>query len=56
MKKLNAIIKNSKGEICHRIKDILQMALRRNETLAATKKYITDNYKDYSVEFVLSGR
>lgn len=50
-KTINAIIKNDKGEICHRIKDILRMALGRNETLAQTKAYIVSNYSDYNVEF-----
>ncbi len=52
-KTVNAIIKNDKGEICHRIKDILRMALGRNETLAQTKSYIVANYRDYTVEFVV---
>ncbi|MEG1663631.1 MAG: hypothetical protein RR338_06560 [Clostridia bacterium] len=51
MKKINAIIKNEQGQVCHIIKDILQMALGRNEMLAETKKYIIDNYKGYTVEF-----
>lgn len=51
MKKVNAIIKNDKGEICHKIKDVLQMALIRNEMLPDTKKYIINNYKDYTVTF-----
>ena len=51
MKKVNAIIKNERGEVCHRIKDVVQMALGRNETLADTKAYIVENYKDYKVEF-----
>lgn len=50
-KTVNAIIKNDKGEVCHRIKDILRMALGRNETLAQTKSYIVSNYKNYIVEF-----
>lgn len=40
MKKVNAIIKNDKGQVCHRINDIIQMALGRNETLEETKHYI----------------
>jgi hypothetical protein len=51
MKKVNVIIKNERGEVCHRIKDIVQMALGRNETLADTKKYIVESYKAYKVEF-----
>lgn len=50
-KSVNAIIKNDKGEVCHRIKDILRMALGRNETLAQTKAYIVQDYKEYTVEF-----
>lgn len=50
-KKVNAIVKNDKGETCHTIKDILKIALGRNETLAETKKYITENYSDYVVTF-----
>lgn len=52
-KTVNAIIKNDKGEVCHRIKDILRMSLGRNETLNDTKNYIVKNYKEYTVEFVL---
>lgn len=51
MKKVNAIIKNEKGEVCHRIKDIIQMALARSEMLSDTKKYIVENYKNYKIEF-----
>lgn len=51
MKKINAIIKNEQGQVCHTIKDIVQMALGRNEMLADTKQYIINNYKDYTVEF-----
>lgn len=50
-KKVNAIIKNEKGEVCHRIKDVLQMALGRNEMLSDTKKYIVENYSQYKVDF-----
>lgn len=46
-----AIIKNDKGEVVHRIKDIVQMALGRNELLKDTKQYIVDNYREYKVEF-----
>lgn len=53
MKKVIAIIKNDKGEVCHTIKDIVKMALGRNELLNDTKKYIIDNYKDYKVEFII---
>ena len=52
-KKLKAIIKNDKGEICHRINDVLTIALARNESLTDTKEYIIENYKDYKVEFVI---
>lgn len=51
MKKINAIIKNDKNEVCHRINDVVKMALGRNETLAETKAYIVKNYKDYTVTF-----
>lgn len=37
LKRINAIIKNERGQVCHRINDITQMALGRNETLAETK-------------------
>jgi hypothetical protein len=50
-KTINAIIKNERGEVCHRINDVVQMALGRNEHIADTKKYIIQNYKDYTVEF-----
>lgn len=50
-KKVNVIIKNENGETCHIIKDILKMALGRNETLTETKKYIIENYSDYVVSF-----
>lgn len=50
-KKVNAIIRNDKGEVCHRIKDIIRMSLARNETIFQTKAYILENYKDYKVEF-----
>lgn len=50
-KTVNAIIKNDKGEVCHRIKDILRMALARNETLAQTKAYIVKDWECYNVEF-----
>ena len=50
-KAINAIIKNDKGEICHRIKDILRIALARNETLAETKDYIIKDWSCYTVEF-----
>lgn len=53
MKRVNAIIKNDAGQVCHRINDITQMALGRNELLAETKAYIIRNYKDYKVEFEL---
>lgn len=52
-KYLNAIIKNDKGEVCHRIHDVVQMALGRNEMVDDTKKYIIENYKAYTVEFEL---
>lgn len=52
-KRITALIKNDRGEICHRIKDIVQMALGRNEMVDDTKKYIIENYKEYTVEFVL---
>jgi len=52
-KKVHAIIKNEYGGVCHRIADVVQMALGRNETLADTKKYIIKNYSDYTVEFVV---
>lgn len=51
MKKVNAIIKNEKGQICHTIKDIVKMSLARNEMLSDTKQYIINNYKDYTVKF-----
>lgn len=51
LKRVNAIIKNDKGQVCHRIKDIVQMSLARNEMLEDTKKYIVENYKGYKVEF-----
>lgn len=54
IKRVNAIIKNDRGQVCHRINDIVQMALGRNEMLEDTKKYIIANYKDYTVEFVLA--
>lgn len=53
-KRINAIIKNDRGQVCHRINDIVQMSLGRNEMLEDTKKYIIANYKDYTVEFVLA--
>jgi len=53
MKKVYAIIKNDRNEVCHTIKDIVAMALARNETLSDTKKYIINNYKDYKVEFIV---
>ena len=52
-KRITALIKNDCGEICHRIKDIVRMALGRNEMIGDTKKYIIQNYKEYTVEFVL---
>lgn len=52
-KSITALIKNDRSEICHRIKDIVRMALGRNETINDTKRYIVDNYKEYTVEFVL---
>lgn len=52
MKKVYAIIKNDRNEVCH-IKDIVAMALARNEALSSTKKYIINNYKDYKVEFIV---
>ncbi|WP_251183046.1 hypothetical protein [Anaerocaecibacter muris] len=52
-KHITALIKNDRGEICHRIKDIVRMALGRNEMVDDTKKYIVENYKEYTVEFVL---
>lgn len=54
IKRVNAIIKNDRGQVCHRINDITQMALGRNEMLEDTKKYIIENYKGYTVEFVLA--
>lgn len=48
-----AIIKNDAGQVCHRIKDVVQMALGRNEMLETTKQYIRENYADYTVEFEL---
>lgn len=53
LKRVNALIKNERGQVCHRINDITQTALGRNETLDETKAYIIENYKDYKVEFVL---
>lgn len=53
-KKINAVIKNDRGEVCHTIKDIVRMALGRNETLSETKKYIVENYKLYHVDFVIA--
>lgn len=53
IRRVNAIIKNERGQICHRINDITQMALGRNETLNKTKAYIIENYKGYKVEFKL---
>lgn len=56
MKTITALIKNDKDEVCHTIKDIVRMALARNEMLKDTKNYITNNYKDYKVEFVVKTR
>jgi len=53
MKKVYAIIKNDRNEVCHTIKDVVAMALARNEMLSDTKKYIINNYKDYKVEFIV---
>lgn len=52
-KTVDAIICNDRGEVCHRIRDILRMSLGRNETLSDTKKYIVSNYKSYDVKFVV---
>lgn len=51
LKRINAIMKNDRGQVCHRINDITQMALGRNETLDESKAYIIANYKGYKVEF-----
>lgn len=53
MKKVYAIIKNDAGKTCHRISDVVKMALGRNETLKETKNFITENYKDYNVTFIV---
>jgi hypothetical protein len=52
-KKVYAIIRNDRNEVCYTIKDVLAMALARNESLSSTKKYIINNYKDYKVEFIV---
>lgn len=54
MKTINAIIKNEQGQICHRINDIVKMALGRNETLSEVKSYIIKNYIDYTVVFEIN--
>jgi len=48
-----AIIKNDKGEICHKVKDIVRVALAMNLTLKDTKIHLINYYKEYIVEFVV---
>lgn len=51
VKKVKAIMLNDRGEVCHRLNDVVSLSLARNETLSETKEYLIKNYKDYTVQF-----